>query len=702
MIPLVFFLAAILIVAAVALFVVDRRRSSSRTTAVASPSSPSLHDGPSDPTGEATDVAAEDVVSEQSVSSDSSDSEDDSATEPVETTGSVEKSGSVANTDSGVAFHNGAEPFPEPTDSVEPETFEDEYDADADFANSDVASDAADSAGAADTLSSEADDVAHAASVTTATSAATTATATTATDSANVESDAAVENTNIDSAGTADTREDTAEFPVAANDIIAAASTTPEATPETAPEGTPETDAEKDTGTERSASQETYSGAEQQATGAPQLSESTVPDGPAQPFQPNRMKSPRPVAPVRRRLSGRRVRQLRKAWAQEHNATYSRVDHELPSYWQRTPDGDARAVVSGFAFGREMHIADVGGITTIAIRRSVSSDEVFELRRGGGSALPHVATEAGLAVAATNPELIHRIFDDRATRMLIDVHPAIARMWSENSWSLAQLIDNSVPEDWDGALKSLSAFSDIARRLPPVEGETVAPDAEQWDPTRLQLTEHFSDSGSLVSDGSGRGHLQAVPNPRRKDTASADSQRADSQSSGSQNSDSGDPDVENRQGAEPLDVEEIGYAEASSSSAATGDTASDDSQWSSQSNENSTVVQAIDGSSWRPVRDTPLDPTTLPSRSMARKMGANVGDSEDIGDVDRQIPALGEDPEHSQVRSSQGRVVRSNVKPSSIFSDAAPDARTGEESTGTEPETTAPEHKDPTPDSSDE
>ena len=423
-----------------------------------------------------------------------------------------------------------------------------------------------------------------------------------------------------------------------------------------------------------------------------QATQATPPTVSTQPAQPQRAQQ-QSVAPIRRRISGRRVRHLRKAWAQERNSVYNRVDHELPSYWQRTPDGDAKAVVSGFAFGREMHLADVGGITTIAIRRSVSSDEVFELRRSGGTTLPHVATEAGLVVAATDPELIHRIFDDRATRMLADVHPAITRMWSENSWSLAQLIDNSVPEDWDGALASLSDFSDIARRLPPAEGETVAPDTNQWDPTRLQLTEQSVDSGSLISDGTGRGHLHAVPDQRRNGSANHESQDHSSQNGHAQSH-----SAQNSKGEEPLDVEEIVYADSpSSSSAATADATTDDSQWSSQSNAQPTVVQAIDGSSWRPTRDIPLDPTALPSRSTARKMGANVGESEDIGDSGQQIPALGEDPEHSRMRSSQGRVVRSNVKPASIFTDAAPDLDSSDD-----PTESVSEDKGATPDSADE
>lgn len=670
MIPLVFILAAILIIAAVALFVVDRRRRSTSETAVASPSSPSLYDEPSDSTGEVTGVAAEDVVPEQSDSSGQGSSETASVVRPsvaadadsevvAETDGAAEVDSETefSTTELGASAGQMTPAEPESVSGIEP-------------AAPAEMSEATENAGASETSGTAAD-------------------------------------LNVGTDGTLRSdAESGAEFG-AGSGAEPAESVTAEDTdtvdgPETGLVGdTSATEANSTTAAD--ARTGTVDGTEFQAASVENTETGEVPQSSdfaahaqaaqsTQPAQPQRAQQ-KSVAPVRRRISGRRVRHLRKAWAQERNSVYNRVDHELPSYWQRTPDGDAKAVVSGFAFGREMHLADVGGITTIAIRRSVSSDEVFELRRSGGTTLPHVATEAGLVVAATDPELIHRIFDDRATRILADVHPAITRMWSENSWSLAQLIDNSVPEDWDGALASLSDFSDIARRLPPAQGETVAPDTNQWDPTRLQLTEQSVDSGSLISDGTGRGHLQAVPDQRRNGSANHESQDHSSQNGHAQSH-----SAQNSKGDEPLDVEEIVYADSpSSSSAATADATTDDSQRSSQSNAQPTVVQAIDGSSWRPTRDIPLDPTALPSRSTARKMGANVGESEDIGDSGQQIPALGEDPEHSRMRSSRGRVVRSNVKPASIFTDAAPDLDSSDD-----PTESVSEDKGATPDSADE
>lgn len=683
MIPLVFILAAILIIAAVALFVVDRRRRSTSETAVASPSSPSLYDEPSDSTGEVTGVAAEDVVPEQSDSSGQGSSETASVVRPNVATGAdsevVAETDGAAEVDSETEFSTtelGASagqmtpPEPESVSGIEPAAAAEMSEATENAGASETSGTAADlNAGTDGTLRSDAE--------------------------SGAEFDAEFGTGSGAEPAESVTAEDTDTVDEPETGLVGDTSAT---------EANSTSAADARTGTVDGTEFQAAPGENAETGEVPQSSDfaahaqAAQATQPAQPTEPTQLVQPqraqqKSVAPVRRRISGRRVRHLRKAWAQERNSVYNRVDHELPSYWQRTPDGDAKAVVSGFAFGREMHLADVGGITTIAIRRSVSSDEVFELRRSGGTTLPHVATEAGLVVAATDPELIHRIFDDRATRMLADVHPAITRMWSENSWSLAQLIDNSVPEDWDGALASLSDFSDIARRLPPAQGETVAPDTNQWDPTRLQLTEQSVDSGSLISDGTGRGHLQAVPDQRRNGSANHESQDHSSQNGHAQSH-----SAQNSKGEEPLDVEEIVYADSpSSSSAATADATTDDSQWSSQSNAQPTVVQAIDGSSWRPTRDIPLDPTALPSRSTARKMGANVGESEDIGDSGQQIPALGEDPEHSRMRSSRGRVVRSNVKPASIFTDAAPDL---DSSDG--PTESVSEDKGATPDSADE
>ena len=341
-------------------------------------------------------------------------------------------------------------------------------------------------------------------------------------------------------------------------------------------------------------------------------------------------------------LGGRKTRQLRKRWAASINASYSRIDRELPSQWSRTPDGDARAVVSGFAHGREMHVAEVGGITTIALRRSVASNEILELRRGGGTRLRHVGSESGLLVAATNPELIHRIFDPRATAMLAQLEPTIARVWAEKDWSLAQLVPGTEPADWQAAIDSLAEFSTIARRLPPADGELVLPDTHQWDPTRASLTNESEADSAAGAAQPQRSHLQVVPAaPEQAQPESADSA------------------VE-----EPLDVEVVEDVEAASGEMPAASIPAE--------------IEAIDHSSWRPTREQVLDSSALPSRLTARKMGASsrsgtpdaATDANSAVPSGGHLPALGEDPQHSQMRSSSGRLLRRDEKPASIFTDA--------------------------------
>lgn len=321
--------------------------------------------------------------------------------------------------------------------------------------------------------------------------------------------------------------------------------------------------------------------------------------------------------------SGFNRRRARKQWARGRNAEYWRLDRELGANWQRTPAGDARAVVSGFAYGREMHVCDINGVTIIALRRSLASEEVFALSRSADSELPVVAKESGLYVTATNPQVVHRIFDDRATEMLQSVPECVHAMWSENEWSIAELGVDSRAEDWEKALDSLAVFSDIARRFPPAESEIPTVDETNWDPTRAQLGIGFS-----VESGPAR--LQPLASLS-----------------------------EETQPASAIDVEEI-----------SGDavTKTDDAEIK----EAGTVSE----SHWRPERGVTLDPDELPSRTVSRKMGATDSSEaaehcvEEESRADSEIPALGEDPEHSRMKVRGGRIIRPNEKPSSIFSDS--------------------------------
>ena len=183
-------------------------------------------------------------------------------------------------------------------------------------------------------------------------------------------------------------------------------------------------------------------------------------------------------------LAGMAARRARKAWADDRNADFHKIDAEGASWWDRVPAGDARDVVSGFAHGREMHLCDVGGVTLLALRRAIPSDEILEFSRDGRTDLPEVGVEDGITVSATDPEIIHRIFDERAHRALRDLPDVIDAAWAEGEWVIGAFSDGSGPDDWDDALAPLAAFADIARRLPPSPGAIGELDAGHRDPTR--------------------------------------------------------------------------------------------------------------------------------------------------------------------------------------------------------------------------
>ena len=183
-------------------------------------------------------------------------------------------------------------------------------------------------------------------------------------------------------------------------------------------------------------------------------------------------------------LVGMAARRARRAWALGRNADFRKIDAEVASWWDRVPAGDARDVVSGFAHGREMHLCDVGGVTLLALRRAIPSDEILEFSRDGRTDLPEVGVEDGITVSATDPEIIHRIFDERAHRALRDLPDVIDAAWAEGEWVIGAFADGSDPDDWDDALAPLAAFADIARRLPPSPGSIGELDAGHRDPTR--------------------------------------------------------------------------------------------------------------------------------------------------------------------------------------------------------------------------
>src|SRR5699024_2242439 len=209
-----------------------------------------------------------------------------------------------------------------------------------------------------------------------------------------------------------------------------------------------------------------------------------APDDDAVPAQDERREPSKTERIMPWRSSRPVSRRARKAWAVGRNAEFAKSDAALAEQWQRTPAGEARNVVSGFAHGREMRLCDVGGVTLLALRRPVPSDEVLEFSRIGPTDLPEVGQEGEVLVSATDPELIHRIFDDRAHRVLREIPDAVTVAWAEGEWVLAAFTEGAGTDDWDAAIAPLARVGDIARRLPPTPGSVGEIDVTHRDPTR--------------------------------------------------------------------------------------------------------------------------------------------------------------------------------------------------------------------------
>lgn len=380
------------------------------------------------------------------------------------------------------------------------------------------------------------------------------------------------------------------------------------------PETASAAEAERETGIEPEAAPEEASGAESD------VAESTDPDD-----EPLDLGDEPAATALRRRsrpsfvprfptradlrhlgpLGGLAARRARKSWALDRNADFSKIDAEIASWWSRVPEGDARDVVSGFAHGREMHLCDIGGVTLLALRRPVPSDEIMEFSRDGRTDLPEVGVEDGVTVSATDPEIIHRIFDSRAHRVLRDIPESVTAVWAEGEWVIAAFADGSGPGEWDASLTPLAGFGDIARRLPPSPGSIGELDAAHRDPTRPTAADAARAAGA---DTAPPGHLRPLPEPSAA-TAPATAAAV----------------------AEPVEA----------------------------------------APSWTPptASDHPLE---TPTRSVGKRMGD--GDFRNLGESGADLPALGEDPEHSRAAVTGGRIIRPDSGPAGIFGDAAGDA----------------------------
>ncbi|OFL90862.1 hypothetical protein [Corynebacterium sp. HMSC055D05] len=182
-------------------------------------------------------------------------------------------------------------------------------------------------------------------------------------------------------------------------------------------------------------------------------------------------------------IADARERSPRRAWARQHGFTFAKVDDLLAAEWRRgaaSAGATAREVVSGSAFGHDLHLADLGETTVLAVPTGREADVVVDMRRDGfeptqrDDDLVEATREGAFTVHATSVGPARRLIDDRVRTALSTLPPAVNAVWFEGAWVIAQFAPGSTAQDWDASLAAVALLADAARTLPPVE------DAPLW------------------------------------------------------------------------------------------------------------------------------------------------------------------------------------------------------------------------------
>lgn len=166
-------------------------------------------------------------------------------------------------------------------------------------------------------------------------------------------------------------------------------------------------------------------------------------------------------------------RRERRQWAMSHGFGYSKRDDFLHDEWTRGAAASGAPVcevVSGRAGGYEMYLADIGGMTVMAVRRGSSSDVVVEAHRGvpqHAQDLVAVTSTAGFRILTNDAGATERFIDERVEAALTAMPGEVSQVWLETDWILAQFVPRSTPSEWDAAREPLALLADAARTLPP-------------------------------------------------------------------------------------------------------------------------------------------------------------------------------------------------------------------------------------------
>ncbi|MDH2456404.1 hypothetical protein QDW14_07955 [Corynebacterium bovis] len=383
-------------------------------------------------------------------------------------------------------------------------------------------------------------------------------------------------------------------------------------------------------------------------------------------------------------------RRQRRHWAQQHGFEYTREDADLPGEWPasvidtladqgRAPV--ARDVVSGVVGGHPAHVADVGGVTVVAVRRDEGSPVSVHATRHAGmpAGMRHGAEldRPPFTLYATDLRALDRMLDTRADAALRAVEDIAADVALADDWALVRLRPRLDVAVWADVIDRVILLADAARVLPPwvtsvpldmlhadpttaldgdgVHVETRAPgdddaagrsDAGEsggTGGTAAAGAETGTDTGAGTGAATGvRGHLRAVPDARGPhDRATAGD---------------GD-DADGTTGYDATAYGTTGYgATAYDVAGATGYGATADGAGGDTADATSARE--------RPYITRSAEPVDLPRRDGFRRVGDTAGiDDRPPGDPlagEGDLPLLGEDPEHIRVPTTSPRVIRTD------------------------------------------
>lgn len=135
------------------------------------------------------------------------------------------------------------------------------------------------------------------------------------------------------------------------------------------------------------------------------------------------------------------------------------------------------AISTGVFRGRDALMGVSGGHTVLALRRPATTGTVVEFARDdvpADPALRHTGVSGRLGVATDDPRtsgVLPTLVDrDRVDAVLVDVPPAVRRIWVEDDWAIATVDGRESIADWDDTVVALDTLVDVLAVLPPAGG----------------------------------------------------------------------------------------------------------------------------------------------------------------------------------------------------------------------------------------